>query len=173
MAIAAFQRRAPSRNVAISSARSGIADAPHVFLRKHDATSAVVGVLDLHHCRRRVQHVPARLADGQEFGGGERAACSRFGELHAGVGGRGARFVPDSVRTSPDNHVVSGVGENPERYLVRHRAARKPQRRLLAKQRCDLFLEQVDGGILAELVVADGGGCHGRTHRGARSGYRI
>ena len=108
----------------------------------------------------------ARLHRRDEFGGAEDAAGADLGELHAGVGGRPAGFVPDGVAFAADDDVVARPGQHAQRNLVGHRAAGQPERRLLAEQGRDALLQRIDGRILAELVVTDGRGGDGRTHSG-------
>ena len=66
---------------------------------------------------------------------------------------------------------IDGIGrlrQHADGDLVGHRARGHPQRRLLAQQRRHAFLQQVDGRIFAELVVADRRGGHRRAHGGGR-----
>ena len=54
-----------------------------------------------------------------------------------------------------DDDVVTGARQHSQRDLIGHRARREEQRRLLPQDRCDPFLQRVDAGILAELIVTD------------------
>ena len=91
--------------------------------------------------------------------------CPR-GELHAGVRAARARFVQHDMRLDRHDHSSPWSSEQFERRLVRHRARGHEQRRLLAEQRGNAFLQTADGGILAILVVADLGLGHGAAHAG-------
>src|SRR5688500_2237337 len=66
--------------------------------------------------------------------------------------------------------LVPGPAMHRERDLVAHGARRQEQRRLLAKQLRHGVLEQVDGGILELLLVADFGLAHEPPHRRRRPG---
>ena len=92
------------------------------------------------------------------------------GELHPGIGRRGAGFVPHHVRVLADDHIVAGPGQQLDGDLVGHRAARHEQRRFLAEQRGDPLLQEVDRRVLAVLVVADRRFGHGPAHLRRRPG---
>jgi hypothetical protein len=81
--------------------------------------------------------VVARLDRGDELRRREDAARADLGELHAGVRCRAAGLVPDRVALAADDHVVAGPRQDAQRHLVGHRAARQPERGLLAQQRGD------------------------------------
>ena len=83
-------------------------------------------------------------------------------------------FVPDDVRFVADDHLVAGPGQDLEGDLVRHRAARHEERRLLAEQFGDPLLQPVDRRVLAVLVVADRRRRHRLAHprRGRGDGIR-
>ena len=98
----------------------------------------------------------ARLDRREEFFGGEYAPRADLGQLDARIGGRASGLVPDRVGLAADDHIVAGTRERAQRNLVRHRAAGQPQRRFLAEHRGDAFLQRVDRGVVAVLVVADG-----------------
>jgi hypothetical protein len=169
LATAAFQSRAPSRKVAMPRSRAAAQMRPP-RPGEDDAAGAVVRVLDLDEGRRRVDAVVARLDRGDELRRREDAARADLGELHAGVRCRAAGLVPDRVALAADDHVVAGPRQDAQRHLVGHRAARQPERGLLAQQRGDRVLEPVDRRVLAVLVVADGRRRHRRAHLGRRPG---
>ena len=145
-------------------ARRG-ADAPQLGGVPDHAPGAVLGVLDLDERRRREDEVAARLDRRDQLGGGEEPARPDLRELHARVRGAGAGLVPHGVRLATDDDLVAGVGQELQRELVGHVAGRNPQGGLLAEQRGDDVLQEVDGGVLAELIVADRRGRHGGAHR--------
>jgi len=117
--------------------------------------------------------VVARLDRGDEFRRAEDAARADLGELHAGVGRRAAGLVPDRVALAADDDVVAGSRQHPQRHLVGHRAAGKPERGLLAEQGGDLVLQPVDRRVFAVLVVADRSGGHRGPHLGRGTGDGI
>jgi hypothetical protein len=102
------------------------ANRERVLLRENDAAAAIVRVLDLHQGGRRIEHVAARLEGVCQIQGREQTTPTHDGELHAGVGGGGAGFVPDGVALVADDDVVAGLRQRAQRHLVRHRAARQP-----------------------------------------------
>jgi hypothetical protein len=63
--------------------------------------------------------------------------------------------------------------QDPKRDLVGHRRRRQEERRLLTEERGGALLQLVDGGILAQLLVADLGRGHRRAHLRRRSGRRV
>ena len=89
-----------------------------------------------------------------------------FGELHPGVRPARAGLVPDGVAVPADQDVVARSGEGAQRDLIGHGPGGQPERRLLAQQRSHALLEEIHGGILAELVVPHRRGGDGRAHRG-------
>jgi hypothetical protein len=69
-----------------------------------------------------------------------------------------------------DNHVVAGTGQETEGNLIGHRAAGDPQGGLLSNEGRQPVLECVDGGIFAELVVANRRRSDGGAHPWRGSG---
>jgi hypothetical protein len=61
----------------------------------------------------------------------------------------------------------------PETDRVAHRARGQEHRGGLAEQLRDPLAQRVDGGVLAELLVAYLGGCHRRAHRLDRPGLGV
>jgi hypothetical protein len=61
------------------------------------------------------------------------------------------------VALATDDDVVSGPSQHTQRNLVGHRAAWKPERGFLVKERRDSLLKAIDCRVLAELIVAYGG----------------
>ena len=151
----------------------GGGDAGELLAVPHQPAHAVVGVLDLDQRGRRVEHVPARLHRGAQLLGREEPVGANFGELDAGVGGRGAGLVPHGVALDPDHHVVAGRAVELQRQLVGHRARGHEQRGFLAEQRRHALLQEVDARVLAELVVADLGLRHRAAHGRRGAGDRI
>ncbi len=114
-----------------------------------------------------------RLVGGLEVGGGEEPALPDHRELHAGIGGGRAGFVPDDMRLVADHDLVARTRQQLEGDLVRHRAAGYEERRLLSQLRSDALLQAIDRGILAVLVVADRRLRHGLAHGRRRQGHGI
>ena len=130
-------------------------------------------VLDRHQRGRRKDDVPRRLERGAQIRRGEQPAASDHGELHAGIRRRGPELVPDDVRLVAHHHIVAGTGQQLEADLVRHRAAGHEERRLLAEQRGDAFLQRAHRRVLAVLVVAHRRMRHRRAHRIGGQRHRV
>ena len=99
-------------------------------------TSAVAGEDD----------VSPRLEGSLQVRGGEGAAPTDYGKLDAGIRAGGAGFVPDDVGLVADDHLVPRRGQDLQRDLVGHGAARHEQRGLLAEhggasRACSSFTE--------------------------------
>ncbi len=71
------------------------------------------------------------------------------------------------------HRVAAGPDVQPETDRVAHRARRQEHRGSLAEQCGDPLAQDVDGGILAALLVAHLSCCHGRAHRVNRPGLGI
>ena len=129
-------------------------------------------VLDGDKTGRREHHVPGRLDGGEKLRRREQAFGSDRGELHAGIRGARARFVPHHVSLMAEDHIIARAREKLEPDLVRHGAARHEERALLAEHCGEAFLQEIDARVFAILVVADGGLRHGAAHGlgGARDG---
>ena len=143
-------------------------------LRKNHATRSVLGIFDFDKRGRRIDDVTRRLARGEELFDRERASGSDLGELNTGVGARGARLMPYRVALATDDDVVPRPGQRAKRDLISHRSRRQPKRGFLSEQGRDLFLQQVDSGIFAVLIVADRSRGDGGAHllRGTSDGVR-
>jgi hypothetical protein len=61
----------------------------------------------------------------------------------------------------------------PDANLIAHRTRRYIQRRLALEQRRDVALQFVNGGVIAEHIVANFGRRHDLTHLGAGFGNSI
>ena len=79
-------------------------------------------------------------------------------------------LVDQDVRILLGEQLVAGLGEDPQRDLVRHRRGREEDRLLLAEQGRAAPLELEDGGVLALLLVAHDGLGDRAAHR--RRGLR-
>jgi hypothetical protein len=77
------------------------------------------------------------------------------------------------MRFLSDDDVVARLGQDLEADLVRHRAARHKEGRLLAEQFGDPVLQSVDRRVLAVLVVADRRRSHRLAHAGRWEGDRV
>ena len=173
-AIAALNSRAPSRYARAPSLCAVRQIASRFGRVKHHAAAAIMRVLDGDERRRRKHHVAGRLEGRAESASVNSPPRPIARELHAGIGAAGAGFVPDHVGFVAEHDVVAGPGHDLERDLVGHRAARNEDRRLLAEQVGDPFLQQVHRRIFAILVVADLGLGHRAPHarRWFRDGVR-
>ena len=111
---------------------------------------------------------------GQEFIDGKYAVIADLGDLHAGVGRGAAGLVPPEVTFTGCDDVVAWSRQRANRNLVGHGAAGKEERRFLAEDRGDLFLQQVGRRILAVLIVAYRRTGNRVAHRlrGSRDGVR-
>ena len=87
---------------------------------------------------------------------------------------RAAVLVDDDVRLLLRDEHVPRPRVELQRDLVRHRRGRHEERRLLPEERRGALLEEVDGRVLAPLLVADVRGGDRRTHpvRRPRGGVR-
>src|SRR4029453_6068981 len=140
------------------------------FQLKDPSAGAIVRVLDFDERGGWIVDVSSRPPGLQKVLGREDSVSADLRELHARVGIASPGLVPDRVALATDDDVVSRPSQHTQRDLVRHRAAREPERGFLAKEGRDPFLEAIDGRILAELIVAYGGGRHGRSHLWRREG---
>ena len=165
-AIAAFQMRAPSQCTASPCSRatavtaSSSAVAPRPPARRH------VRVLDAQRGDRRgdggaaaPRRAPRRRRCSVPSPSGERA------QLHAGVRRRRPRARSGTrARARRRAPRCRARPSDAQRELVRHRARRHVQRRLLAEQRRRQRLQPADGRVLAVGVVTDLGVGHGPAH---------
>ena len=115
----------------------------------------------------------ARVAGGEELVGGEAPVGADLGELHAADRRGRAGLVPHGVALGAHDHVVAGAAVQLQRELVGHRPGRDEQRRLLAEQRRDPFLQQVHARVLGVLIVADLGFGDRPAHRRRRAGHGV
>ena len=90
--------------------------------------------------------------------------------LHAAEHRAAARLVAIGVRALADQVLVAALAMAHQRREVALRARRHEQRRLLAEHRGDALLQRVDGGVVAEHVVAQRRGHHRVAHRRRRPG---
>jgi len=72
-----------------------------------------------------------------------------------------------------EDHLVARPGQDLEADLVCHRPARHEQCGLFVERFGDTFLQSVDRGIFAILVVTDRGRRHRLPHSGGRKGHRV
>ena len=86
------------------------------------------------------------LARRTELRGAEHAARADLGELHARVGGPGARFVPHHMAFAADDHIVTRTRQHAQRHLVGHRSGRQKKRSFLAQQRRHALLQRLTVG---------------------------
>ena len=87
------------------------------------------------------------------------------------MGGGAAELGDEDVRMLLREHLVAGLAVEAKRDLVRHRRCRQVDGLVVAEQLGDSPLEQVDGRILAFLLVADVGRRNRFAH--APSGLRL
>ena len=153
-------------------ARRG-ANPNRIGLREHDPAPEIMRVLDRDEPGRRQHDMPRPLQRGPEFRRAKEAAPSDGRELHAGIGRAGTGFVPDHMGVFAEDHLVARPCQQLQRDLVRHRAARHEQRRLLAQQFGDPILQPVDRRVLAVLIVADRRFRHRPPHRGRGPRHRV
>jgi hypothetical protein len=126
------------------------------FQRKDHSAGAIVCVLDFNQRGRRIVDVSTRSSGLQKVLDCEGSVSTDLRELHARVGSSPTSLVPDCVAFPTDNDVVSRPSQHTKRNLVRHCAARQPERGFLAKEGRDPFLEEIDGRVLPELIVTYG-----------------
>ena len=84
-----------------------------------------------------------------------------------------AAFARDDVRRRLREDFIAGTAMRQRRCDVAHGARGHEYRSLLAEQRGDAFAQQIDGGIVADLFVADFGTRHRLAHRGCRARLRV
>ena len=155
-AVDALRSRAPSRWTARPTLARRGDDLLELVERPDAATRGVVRVLEREDRRPLVGDLRARLRAAADLLGGEPAAIARKPERHEPrVRGRAAVLVDDDVRVLLGDEDVARPRVELERDLVRHRRGRHEDRRLVAEQRRNAFLQRVDGRILALLLVAD------------------
>jgi hypothetical protein len=138
-----------------AAAPRDLAEGADALERVDRAAAAVVRVLDLDDARARVDVVgrPDQLLDGARVEepalGGDRP------RLHAPERSQRAGLERDAVGARVADDLVAGAGEDAERDLVRHRARRDEERRLLPEERGHPLLEPVHARVLAVHVVPD------------------
>jgi hypothetical protein len=142
--------------------------------QRHDRPAAqVVGLLhrDRRGRHRRIAGRPDHRGDlGRVEGGTDRRP--RTGGQPTQRRGR-TQFVRHHVRVGPREQFPAARGDQLQRDLVGHRAGRAEQRRLMPEQLGDPLLQQGDGRVVAEDVVADRGVHHRRPHAGRRPGNSV
>ncbi len=100
-----------------------------------------------------------------EVGGGEDAAdAGEAAAGNAGQGGGATGFVVVDVGVGVDEDLVAGVCEGAEGELIGHGARGGEEGGFLAEKFGDAGFEEFDGGVVAEDIVADGGGGHDGAH---------
>ncbi len=87
--------------------------------------------------------------------------------------GEGGLFVIVDVRIAVAEELGPAVTMDANRDLIRHRAARHVDRRLLAQQFGGQLFQSLDGRIDVDQVIVDLGFGDRATHRGGRSGNGI
>jgi hypothetical protein len=132
-----------------------------------------VRVLNFDERGRWVNGVVARLDRRNELLRCEDTSRSNLGQLNARVGGRSPGLVPDRVCLAADDHIVAGPSERAQRNLVRHGAARQPERGFFSQQPGDALLQRVHRRIVTVLVITDVGCSDRRSHRRGWTGDRI
>lgn len=128
------------------------------------AAAAVVGIFDADDFRGR-EVLIGRAESGLEVCCGEDSADA--GETAAGEAGEccgAACFVVVDVGVGVDEDLVAGVCEGAEGELIGHGARGGEEGGFLAEQIGDAGFEEMDGGVVAEDIVSDGGGGHDVAH---------
>ena len=69
-------------------------------------------VLDDDESRRWKDDMSARLHGSREVVGGEESARADGTDLDAGIGGSGARLVPEHMRFAADDHLIARTRKN-------------------------------------------------------------
>ena len=137
-----------------------------VLGRHYAAAATVVGIFQADQGGCGYMDVGA-VADGvgHILGGDASAGVVRHQpDLGAGEGSGAGRFVPEHMGFLAHNHFVAPAAPGQGGDEVTHGAAGGEQAGFLAHQGGGAFLQGVDGGILAEHVVADFGGGHSAAH---------
>ena len=137
----------------------------HLRERPDAAAPGVVRVLEAEHLRRGHVQVGGRVDEIADLFRAEAPVLGADG-LHdqAGVHGRPAQLVAEDVRQLLGHDFVSGLREDAEGDLVRHRGRRDEHGFLLAEQRGAPFFERDHGRVLALLLVPDDGLGDGPAH---------
>ena len=85
----------------------------------------------------------------------------------------GAAFAGDQMGGDVGQDFVAGPAMHQRRRDIAHGAGRQEHRGLLAHEIGDAVAKQIDGGIVADLLVADFGARHRLAHPGRRAGLRV
>ena len=139
-------------------------DLPELGDGPDGAAAAVVGIFDADDLGGR-EVLIGRAESGLEVCCGEDSADA--GETAAGETGQcsgAACFVVVDVGVGVDEDLVAGVCEGAEGELIGHGARGSEEGGFLAEQFGDTSFEEFDGGVVAEDIVADGGGGHDGPH---------
>ncbi len=104
-------------------------------------------------------HRPIWRGHGAKLDAGQRRRCSHLVVAHVGA-----------IDTQ---HLLTGTGEAADAQLVAHAAGGHEHRRVLAGDGSSLFLERVDGGILAIDVVPHRRLRHRPVHRRGGAGHGV
>ena len=139
-------------------------DFPELSDGPDGAAAAVVGIFDADDLGGR-EVLIGRAESGLEVCCGEDSADA--GETAAGETGQcsgAACFVVVDVGVGVDEDLVAGVCEGAEGELIGHGARGSEEGGFLAEQFGDTSFEEFDGGVVAEDIVADGGGGHDGPH---------
>ena len=147
-------------------------DRDDVVERKHAPATSIVRVL--HADEACPGEVMVSGADrGTDLVGAEQPLVADQCELDTRKSGRRSRLVQVAVARGPGDDRVSRLGVAPDRHLVRHRAGRHEQRRLLAQSLRGEILQAVDGRILVVDVVSHLGTRYRLAHPGGGSSYGV
>ena len=87
--------------------------------------------------------------------------------------GRATCLINANVASCLAEQFIAGLGVDLDADLIRHGAGRHKQGSFLAEESGDAFLQQIDGRIFAENVVAHLGREHGGAHGSGRFRYGV
>jgi hypothetical protein len=139
-----------------------------------DGAAADIGGLFGAHERLRRLVARARVKRGAE--GIRRVfpvgACERR-DLKSAKGCMGTAFAGDDVGGDVGQDFIAGPAIHQCRRHIAHSAGRQEYRGLLSREIGDAVAQQIDGRVIADLLVADFGTRHRLAHPGRRAGLRV
>ena len=160
VATSALNKRAPSRCTGTPSVPSscsaakghGTPPAGMCVFSTNTADTGGLMMIGLGNGQAYVVHVDQAVGVGHQV------------ELRRTVQTGGAGLVDHHVLALAGDHSRAGAAEQSQRDLVRHRARRHEDRRLLTDSRREGLLEVANGRVLAVAVVAHDRVAHGPPH---------
>ena len=138
------------------------------------ATAAVVGVLHAHQRRRTVDNCACRVEGCFELVEVIRTTGTfQWQGLTVRYGADAARFIAEQMRAAIENDRVAWLAMCQDGAEIAHRTAGDEQGGFLAEDGRGFLLQQIDGRVLVDTVIADFGIGHCLAHCRVRLGVGV